>query len=114
MIFGYALKDELMRKIICTETYTTAGDGKDPATQHRLNDRLFYNMKEYDGSYGAVKLKGFTVLGGKTGYVDESGSCLASYSVAGNGKRYIVITGKGRNMAFVLADHYNILMKYAK
>ena len=114
VIFGYALKDELMRKIICTETYTTAGDGKDPATQHRLNDRLFYNMKEYDGSYGAVKLKGFTVLGGKTGYVDESGSCLASYSVAGNGKRYIVITGKGRNMALVLADHYNILMKYAK
>lgn len=113
-IFGYALGDELMRKIICTDSYTTAGDGADPATKHKLTDRLWLNMKEYDASYGAVKLRGYTMLGGKTGYVDESGSCLASYAMSDGGHRYIVVTGSARNMAEVLADHYNILMKYAK
>ena len=61
-----------------------------------------------------MKLRGFTMLGGKTGYVDESGSCLASYAMSDSGRRYIVVTGSARNMAAVLADHYNILMKYAE
>lgn len=113
-IFAYALGDELMRKIICTDSYTTSGNGSDPATRHKLTDRLFLNMREYDSSYGAVKLRGFTMLGGKTGYVDESGSCLASYAMSDSGRRYIVVTGSARNMAAVLADHYNILMKYAE
>ena len=103
-----------MRKIICTDSYTTSGNGSDPATRHKLTDRLFLNMREYDSSYGAVKLRGFTMLGGKTGYVDESGSCLASYAMSDSGRRYIVVTGSARNMAAVLADHYNILMKYAE
>lgn len=113
-IFGYALGDELMREIICTDSYTTGGDGSDPATKHKLVDLLRQNIKRYAATYGAVTLSGFTMLGGKTGYVDESGSCLASYSVSGSGRRYIVVTGSARNMSEVLADHYNILMRYAK
>ncbi len=112
-IFEYALKDELMRTIICSESYVIGGNGTDPATRHKLTGRLQLNMSEYDKAYGSVKLKGFKLLGGKTGYVDESGSCLASYAVSDSGRHYIVITGHARNMAEVLSDHYNILMKYA-
>lgn len=112
VIFGYALKDELMREIICTDSYVIEGSG-DPASRHRLTGRLRLNIDEYAAAYGSVELQGFTMLGGKTGYVDESGSCLASYSVSEDGRHYIVVTGHARNMAEVLSDHYNILMKYA-
>lgn len=113
IIFAYALKDELMREIICADSYVIEGNGTDSSTRHKLTDRLRLNINEYSAAYGSVKLSGFTMLGGKTGYVDESGSCLASYAVSDSGKHYIIVTGHARNMSEVLSDHYNILMKYA-
>lgn len=112
-IMRTALADDLMREIIFTESYKTAGDGSDPATVRRLRDRLAINMEDYAESWGAVTLNGFRMLGGKTGYIDESGSCLAAYAEDDNGHGYIIVTCGAHNMHEVLEDHYNILMRYA-
>lgn len=112
-IMRTALGDELMREIIFAESYKTAGDESDPSTSRRLRDRLALNMEDYASAWGAVTLEGFTMLGGKTGYIDESGSCLAAYAEDENGHGYIIVTCGAHNMHEVLEDHYNILMRYA-
>lgn len=112
-IMRTALSDDLMREIIFAESYKTAGDGSDPATSRRLRDRLALNMEDYAAAWGAVSLEGFSMLGGKTGYIDESGSCLAAYAEDKNGHGYIIVTCGAHNMHEVLEDHYNILMRYA-
>lgn len=113
-IFAYALSDELMRQIICADSYSVVGYLDGAAQKHRVIDRMRKNIDDYAVAYGSVKLEGFTMLGGKTGYIDESGSCLASYAVSDSGRHYIIVTADARNMHEVLSDHYGILMKYAK
>lgn len=85
VILDAALKNEVCKKILSTYQYTTA------STEHHpegilLSSTLFTYM--YGTEPGTA-----TILGGKTGYVNESGYCIASYGKNNdNGNEYIIVT----------------------
>ena len=85
IILDAALQNETCRKVLSTYQYTTAVTPQHPEGI-LLSGTLFSNM------YG-TEPETATILGGKTGFVNESGYCIASY---GKGKttqnEYIVVT----------------------
>lgn len=85
IILDTALENEVCKKILSTYQYTTAKTPEHP-DGISLSSTLFTYM------YG-TEPETATILGGKTGYVNESGYCIASYgSNNESGNEYIVIT----------------------
>ena len=85
IILEAALKNELCKKILSTYQHTTSKTPQNPKGI-LLSSTLFTHM------YG-TEPETATILGGKTGYVNESGYCIASYgSNNQNGNEYIVVT----------------------
>lgn len=75
ILFKYALNNKNFKKIVSTEKYTTSNG-------------------EYDITgpiYVAHKLEMPYFLGGKTGYTDYAGKCLASYGEK-DGVKFLVVT----------------------
>lgn len=87
VILERALQNSLCKKILSTFQYTTAKTPQHPEGI-LLTSTLFENM------YG-TEPETATVLGGKTGYVNESGYCIASFGTNNTtGAEYIVVTLK--------------------
>lgn len=101
VLLNYALQNDTFKKIFCTSRYTTK-----PTKQHpdgiTFHSTMFekINAGSNAGSINVGKL-----LGGKTGYTEEAGLCLASYAVKG-GREYILVTAgaKGNHKT----EQYNI------
>lgn len=87
VILEYCLQNELCKKVISTYTYTTAATEQHPEGIV-LYDTMFNKMS-------GTEVSGITILGGKTGYTDEAGQCLASYAQTPDGHCYIAVTSKG-------------------
>ena len=85
-IMKACLDNKTCKKIISTETYTTAKT-KQHENGIELNSFAFKNIYEFG------KDPDFEIGGGKTGYTDEAGTLLASY-LEYEGKTYIAITAK--------------------
>ena len=85
VILDAALQNELCKKVLSTYQHTTAVTAQHPEGI-LLSSTLFNYM------YGTEPVTA-TILGGKTGFVNESGYCIASYGAANeNGTEYIVVT----------------------
>ena len=54
------------------------------------------------------------VLCGKTGYVEESGNCAASYGEDAAGRGYLCVTGRGGTQWQVIADHEHLYRQYGQ
>ncbi len=87
LIMEYCLKNELCKQVISTYTYTTTA-----TDQHPDGIELVSTM--FNKMYGN-EVQGITILGGKTGYTDEAGQCLASYAQTPDGHLYVAVTSKG-------------------
>ena len=87
LILEYCLQNELCKKIISTYTYTTSSTEQHP-DGFTIYDSMFNKMT-------GTEVEGITILGGKTGYTDEAGQCLASYAQTPDGHCYIAVTSKG-------------------
>lgn len=85
MIMEYAMKDETRAKVLGTYQYKTKA-----TAQHPEGIQLTSTM--YSRIYGN-EAPGVLVTGGKTGYTNEAGSCLVSYSVTNKGNAYVFCTG---------------------
>ena len=95
IILDAALQNELCREVLSTYQYTTASTKEHPQGI-LLSSTLFSWM------YG-TEPETATILGGKTGFVNESGYCIASYGKANDTENeYIVVTlgNSGRWPAF--------------
>ena len=83
VIMKAALQNELCKEVLATKCYTTT-----PTEQHPegliISNWFLRRIED--------KETGGEVLGAKTGYVNESGSCAVSYQVADNGVPYICVT----------------------
>ena len=107
VLLQYALKNQTFRKIFITERYSTAPTNKNPSGI-TFTSTLFQNMKspEFDGG---------KIIGGKTGYTDEAGLCLASLAKKGNSE-YILITtgavGNHQTEQYNITDAKNVYSKY--
>lgn len=107
VILDAALSNDICRKVLSTYQYTTAVTPEHPEGI-LLSSTLFSYM------YG-TEPETATILGGKTGFVNESGYCIASYGKANaNNNEYIVVTlgNSGRWPAFYgQIDLYKALAK---
>ncbi len=87
VILRAALENELCKKILCTNRYTSSKTEQHP-DGIEMQNTIFQYM------YGSEP-EGATVLAGKTGFVNESGYCFASYGKSDKGTDYVIVTFGG-------------------
>lgn len=78
-----ALQNETFRTVFTTEEYTSSATAQHPQGLHMTSTLL--------GKLNGTELENGQILGGKTGYTQAAGLCLASLAQV-NGKEYILVT----------------------
>lgn len=97
ILLQYALRDDTFRKIYTASRYSTQSTNK-----HYQGITLHSTMfKNIDG----LSIDGVKILGGKTGYTEQAGLCLASLARK-DGKEYILITAGAKGNHYT--EQYNI------
>ena len=107
VILETALKNPVCKKVLSTYQYTTS-----VTSQHPEGIPLSATLFEY--MYG-TEPETATILGGKTGFVNEAGYCIASY---GTGKatndEYIVVTLKNSSRWPAFYGQIDLYKQFAK
>ena len=85
VLLQYALQYEDFRQAFSSSRYSTH-----PTSQHPEGFTFYSTMFKYMDSTEVV---GGEIIGGKTGYTEEAGLCLASLANV-NGRDYILVTAK--------------------
>lgn len=105
IILKAALENNLCREVITSRTYQTSTTTEHP--EGLLLSNWFLRRIEDKDCGGQV-------LGAKTGYVNQSGSCAASYGVSASGTPYICVTADASSSWRCIYDHVSIYSVYAK
>jgi len=84
-LLQYAIQNETFKTIFSTHIYTTTATDQHSAGI-ALSSTTFSNLSSSQLDNGA------TIIGGKTGYTDEAGHCLASLAEDAKGIEYILVT----------------------
>ncbi len=97
VLLNYALKNDTFREIFTSSRYSTK-----PTNKHPQGITFYSTMFKKLNNQG---INGGEILGGKTGYTDEAGLCLASLAKVGK-QEYILISvgAKGNHHS----EQYNI------
>jgi len=106
VIIREAAKNDLCREVLSTYQYTTAATPEHP-DGIPLTSTLFSYM------YG-TEPDGSDILGGKTGFVNESGYCIASFGKSDAGTQYVCVTLKGKGLWPTVYDQIKLYTTYAK
>ena len=85
ILLRYALENETFRAAFTSSRYSIQ-----PTPQHPEGFTFFSTMFQYMDS---TEVAGGQIIGGKTGYTEEAGLCLASLASI-NGREYILVTAK--------------------
>ncbi len=85
VLLRYALQSETFREAFTGSRYSTL-----PSEQHPDGFTFVSTMFRYMDS---AEVPGGRILGGKTGYTEEAGQCLASLAEV-NGREYILVTAQ--------------------
>jgi D-alanyl-D-alanine carboxypeptidase (penicillin-binding protein 5/6) len=99
IILKAAEENALCHEILQARTYTTSPTKAAPKGINISN--LFLRRIEDKDTHGEV-------LGAKTGYVHQAGSCGASYEISNNGKHYICVTANSFSSWRCIYDHVEI------
>ena len=83
VLLQYALQSSDFREIFTAHSYSVA-----PTAQHPEGFTFYSTMFQ---SLGDASVTGGEILGGKTGYTEEAGLCLANLAQV-NGREYILVT----------------------
>ncbi len=96
-LLSYALQNNTFRKIFTASRYSTKPTNMHPdgITYHST---MFQKLNEQD-------IVGGEILGGKTGYTDVAGLCLASLAKVNNQEYILITTGAKGNLR---SKQYNI------
>lgn len=105
VIMDAAMQNGLCREVLSAHTYTTTSTTQHPEGIEISN---WFLRRIEDKDTGGV------VIGGKTGYVDQSGSCAVSYEEYANGTPYICVTVGARSSWRCIYDHVDIYNNYIK
>lgn len=87
-LMRYCLHNDTFRTILSSHSYTTESTPSHP-DGITMYDSMF--VKFDNSGIGTTMANGFVVEGGKTGFTDEAGQCLASFGAL-NGTEYILVT----------------------
>lgn len=103
IIMKAAMQNEWCREVLTTRTYTTT-----PTEQHpegiTISNWFIRRIEDKD--------TGGQVIGAKTGYVKQSGSCAVSYGLFGSGTPYICVTAGSTTKWRCINDHVEIYKSY--
>lgn len=109
VLLRYALENQDFRAAFTSGFYTTVSTGQHPQG-FTFYSTLFKNL---DGT----EIQGGEILGGKTGFTDEAGLCLASLAKV-NGTEYILVTAKAdgtlKTEPFHILDAINVYNQLAE
>ncbi len=105
MILKAALENDLCKEVLSAHIYTTAVTEAHPEGITLSN--LFLRRIEDKEVPGEV-------VCAKTGFVNQSGNCSASYLVSGSGKNYICVTGNAYSSWRCIYDHVEIYQQYVR
>ena len=108
ILMRYALENQDFRRAFTSSFYTTVSTG-----QHPQGFTFYSSMfRHLDGT----EVPGGKILGGKTGFTDEAGLCLASLAEV-NGTEYILVTAKANGTVdtepFHILDAINVYNQIA-
>lgn len=107
LILEAALKIPICKKVLSTYQYTTRKTEQHP-NGIPLSSTLFNYM--YGTEPGTA-----TIMGGKTGFVNESGYCIASYGTNDeNGNEYIAVTLKNSSRWPAFNGQIELYKQFAK
>ncbi|MBQ7565427.1 MAG: D-alanyl-D-alanine carboxypeptidase [Lachnospiraceae bacterium] len=104
MIMCTAMDNELCREILSARKYLTSLTPEHP--EGILLSNWFLRRIE-DKDAGTV-----TVLGGKTGFVNESGNCAVSLATGDDGKEYVAVVANSRSAWRCIYDHVALYRQY--
>ena len=91
-----AIQNEMCREVFSTRIYTTSSTEQHPEGIELSN---WFVRRIEDKETNGIPVYG------KTGYVDESGSCAASFGTDADGKTYICVTANSGNKWWCIKDH---------
>lgn len=103
IIMKAAMENEFCREVLSTKCYTTT-----PTIEHPegiIISNWFLRRIEDKDTDGEV-------IGAKTGFVAQSGSCAVSYQMAENGTPYICATAGSTSSWRCIYDHVEIYTQY--
>ena len=106
VILREAMKNDLCREILSTYQYTTESTPQNP-------DGILLTSTLFSHMYG-TEPEGADILGGKTGFVNESGYCIASFGKSDGGTEYICVTLGGSGLWPTVYDQFHLYEQYAK
>lgn len=105
LILRAAMADEFCRTVLTTPIYMSEPTPEHPEGQV-LSNWFLRRIETQDSG-------GVTVLGGKKGYVSQSGNCAASCGTDEAGHTYLCVTGKGGTEWQVVRQHAALYERYA-
>lgn len=98
VLLQYALRDENFREAFTSSRYSVP-----PSNCHPEGFTFYSTMFQYMDS---TEVTGGNIIGGKTGYTEEAGLCLASLAEV-EGREYILVTAKANGTH--QTEQYHIL-----
>jgi D-alanyl-D-alanine carboxypeptidase (penicillin-binding protein 5/6) len=104
VIMKAAVENELCREVLSEHTYTTSSTEQHP-DGITISNWFLRRIEDKDS--------GGLVLCGKTGFVNQSGSCAVSYYISDSGVPYICVTADTYSSWRCLYDHVAIYNAYA-
>jgi len=105
MILKAAIENDFCREVLTAHTYNTSLTSQHP--EGILISNWFLRRIEDKDTNGEV-------LCAKTGFVNESGSCAASYEVTSSGTPYICVTADAHSSWRCIYDHVAMYKTYTK
>lgn len=105
MILKAAVENELCREVLHTRIYTTSPTPTHPEGIEISN--WFLRRIEDKDTHGEV-------ICAKTGFVDQSGCCAASYQISNDGGHYLCVTGDTYSSWRCIYDHVRIYDLYTE
>ena len=103
MILKAAVENDLCRKVLSEHIYVTSKTPQHPNGIEISN--WFLRRIEDKDSHGEV-------VAAKTGFVNESGCCSASYQVSNSGGHYICVTGNAWSSWRCIYDHVEVYANF--
>lgn len=105
MILEAAIENDFCREVLSAHTYTTSKTQQHPDGID-LSNWFLRRIEDKD--------TGGEVVCGKTGFVNQSRNCAASYGVDHSGKEYICVTVNASNVWRCIEDHAALYRQFAQ
>lgn len=105
VILKAAVENDYCREVLAAHVYTTSSTEQHP--EGIVISNWFLRRIEDKDAGGEVK-------GAKTGFVNQSGNCAASYFVSDDGVPFICVTGNAYSSWRAIYDHVAIYKAYTK